>query len=260
MTIETALAETDHVIVMIYDCPEITNIPLTVRARWFREIYPQVEVLEAWDGPLEVGDTPEIKRMHEEFILKFLNGRRISHFYSSEFYGDHVSQALNAVNRLVDPKRQSVPVSGTAIRENPYEYRRFLHPRVYRDLITNVVFLGAPSTGKTTIAERLTQEFGTTWMPEYGREYWETHQIDRRLTLKQLTEIAEGHLKREEALLGEANQYLFSDTNALMTYIFSLYYHGKADPRLIDYAKAASTRYDLVIGLAGRWSPPSKKS
>jgi len=44
--------------------------------------------------PLEVGDTPEIKRMHEEYILKTLAGRRITHFYSSEFYGEHVSQAL----------------------------------------------------------------------------------------------------------------------------------------------------------------------
>ena len=84
-------------------------------------------------------------------------------------------------------------------------------------------------------------------MPEYGREYWETHHVDRRLTLEQLTEIAEGHLEREDALLCEANRYLFTDTNAQTTYIFSLYYHGKADKRLIDYANAASSRYDLVF-------------
>ncbi|MCC5600764.1 ATP/GTP-binding protein [Nostoc favosum] len=44
---------------------------------------------------------------------------------------------------------------------------------MYRDLITNVVFLGAPSTGKTTIASQLAKEYNTVWMPEYGREYWE---------------------------------------------------------------------------------------
>ena len=62
-----------------------------------------------------------------------------------------------------------------------------------------------------------------------------------------LTEIAEEHLEREDALLYEANRYLFTDTNAQTTYIFSLYYHGKADNRLIDYANAASSRYDLVF-------------
>lgn len=74
------------------------------------------------------------------------------------------------------------------------------------------VLLGAPSTGKTTIAELMAKEYSTVWMPEYGREYWEKHQIDRRLTLEQLLEIAEGHLSREEKLLYEANKYLFTDT------------------------------------------------
>lgn len=247
LVIETALRETDHVVVLIYNCPETTDVPLNVRSRWIRDIYPNVEVIEAWDGPLEVGDTPEIKRMHEEYILKTLADKRITHFYSSEFYGEHVSQALGAVNRQVDPGRTKLAVTGTLLRESPYEYRQFIHPRVYRDLVANVVFLGAPSTGKTTIAEKLAQELCTVWMPEYGREYWEKHHVERRLTLEQLTEIAEGHLEREEALLGEANRYLFTDTNAQTTYIFSLYYHGKADKRLIDYANAASARYDLVF-------------
>jgi HTH-type transcriptional regulator, transcriptional repressor of NAD biosynthesis genes len=247
LVIETALAEMDEVLILIYNCPEITDVPLNVRSRWIRDIYTNVEVIEAWDGPLEVGDTPAIKRMHEDYILKTLARRRITHFYSSEFYGDHVSQALGAVNRLVDPDRATLPVSGTLLRQNPYSYRQFIHSRVYRDLVANVVFLGAPSTGKTTMAEKLAQEFDTVWMPEYGREYWETHHVDRRLTLEQLTEIAEGHLKREEALLKEANRYLFTDTNAQTTYIFSLYYHGKADERLIEYANAASSRYDLVF-------------
>lgn len=54
-------------------------------------------------------------------------------------------------------------------------------------------------------------------------------------------------MEREEALLGKANRYLFTDTNAQTTYIFSLYYHGRADKRLIDYANATPARYDLVF-------------
>lgn len=247
LVIDTALGEMDEVLVLIYNCPETTDVPLNVRSRWIRDIYPNVEVIEAWDGPLEVGNTPAIKRLHEDYILKILGGRQITHFYSSEFYGDHVSQALGAVNRLVDTDRAKLPVSGTLLRQNPYQHRQFIHPRVYRDLVTNIVFLGAPSTGKTTIAERMAEEFKTAWMPEYGREYWDNHQVDRRLTLEQLAEIAEGHLEREQVLLSKANRYLFTDTNAQTTYIFSFYYHGRADKRLIDHANAASSRYDLVF-------------
>ena len=57
-------------------------------------------MIEAWDGPTEVGDPPEIKKKHEDYILKQLKSKKITHFYCSEFYGEHVSQALGAVNRL----------------------------------------------------------------------------------------------------------------------------------------------------------------
>ncbi|MGE5377550.1 MAG: hypothetical protein ACM3XO_21025 [Bacteroidota bacterium] len=67
---------------------ETTPVPLRVRANWLRMLYPQIKVIEAWDGPTEVGDTPGIKRIHEDYILKTLNISEISHFYSSEFYGD----------------------------------------------------------------------------------------------------------------------------------------------------------------------------
>ena len=247
LVIETALHQVDELLVIVYDAPDVTSVPLPVRARWIRELYPRVRVIEAWDGPLQVGDTPEIRQMHENYVIKELGIQGITHFYSSEFYGAHMSAALGAINCVVDCRREQVPISATAIRANPYACREFLDPLVYRDLITNVVFLGAPSTGKTTLAERMAHEFRTVWMPEYGREYWEEHQIDRRLALAQLVEIAEGHLEREEALLRQANRYLFTDTSATTTYMFSLYYHGSAMPRLVELANQAATRYDLVF-------------
>jgi NadR type nicotinamide-nucleotide adenylyltransferase len=245
--IETAIREMDEVIVIIYDCPETTDIPLPVRANWIRSLYPQVQVLEAWDGPTEMGDIPEIKRKQEDYILNILKGRKITHFYSSEFYGDHMSAALGAVNRQVDPLRQTVPVSGTQVRKAPYENKDFVHPLVYKDLITKAVFLGAPSTGKTTLASHLAKKTGTVWMPEYGREYWEQHQVERRLSLQQLEEIAEGHLEREERLVQDAHDVIFIDTNAITTYMFSLYYHETATPRLAELAREAAVRYDLVF-------------
>lgn len=247
LVIDTAIAEMDGLSIIIYDAPETTPVPLNVRSDWIRKLYPQVEIIEAWDGPTEVGDTQEIKRKHEDYILNNLKIQGITHFYSSEFYGEHMSIALGAINRMVDPLRSAVPISGIQIRENPFAHRENVDPLVYRDLITNVAFLGAPSTGKTTIAERMAKEFGTQWMPEYGREYWEKNQVDRKLSLEQLVEVAEGHLEREENLLYEANRYLFTDTNALTTVVFSQHYHGYALPRLMELATQAMLRYDLVF-------------
>jgi len=147
----------------------------------------------------------------------------------------------------MDPERRTVPISSTAIRSDPYRYRRFLHPSVYRDYLTTVVFLGAPCTGKTTLAERLAQDLGTVWAPEYGREYWERHQVDRRLRPEQLVEIAEGHLQREDALILDARRFFFVDTNALTTTVFARYYHGAVDPRLAAVADSCPPRYDLMF-------------
>jgi HTH-type transcriptional regulator, transcriptional repressor of NAD biosynthesis genes len=247
LVIRTALREVDRLVVMIYDCPEITPVPLAMRARWITDLYPAVEVIQARGAPLEVGDTPEIKRSHEEFILRALAGRRITHFYSSEFYGEHVSAALGAIDRRVDPERRMQPISATQLRADPYQHRNYVSPRVYRDLVCNIAVLGAPSTGKTTLCQALGRSYQTSWMPEYGREYWERHQIDRRLTPEQLVELAEGHLEREEQMLLRSNRYLFTDTNALTTLLFARHYHGRAPARLAELADHTAQRYQRTF-------------
>jgi NadR type nicotinamide-nucleotide adenylyltransferase len=247
LVIEAALREMDEVVVVIYDRPGRTPVPLHVRAEWIRRLYPRVMVIEVSDGPAGVGNAPEIGRQQEEFILNGLGISGITHLYSSERDGDRVSAALGAVNRLVDPDRSVVPISSSAIRGDPWRYRRYIDPVVYRDLITNVVLLGAPATGKTTLAERLATEYHTAWMPEYGREYWERNQVDRRLSPHQLVELAEIHLEREERMLNDADGFLFTDTNAITTWMFSLYYHGMALQRLSDLADEAVTRYDIFL-------------
>lgn len=245
--IELALAENDHVIVMIYDAPEFTTIPLTRRAGWIERLYPGIQLINAWDGPMEVGDTPEIKAVHEKYLLKMLASQKITRFYSSEFYGEHVSKALGAVDRRVDPQRLAIPVSATQIRNDPFSNRHFLDPMVYWDLIAKVVFLGAPSTGKTTLAKELASIHQTIWMPEYGREYWDAHQRDRRLSLEQLVEIAQGHRQREEKMIVDAKGIFFVDTDATTTYHFSHYYHGTAHPKLVEMANDTIYRYDLFF-------------
>lgn len=246
LLIETAVNEVDELIVLIYDDPVI-NIALATRAAWIREIYPKIVVIEGVNSPNDTGYTPEIMKIQEDYVLSVLGNRTISHFYSSEPYGVHMSIALNAVNRQVDVSRNIIPISATKIRKDSFENKKFIHPIVYKDLITKVVLLGAPSTGKTTLAEKLALHFGTQWMPEYGREYWEKHQINKRLTLEDLLKIAETHIEREDALVLQSNRILFSDTNAITTYLFSLDYHGTALAALENLAKAAENRHDIIF-------------
>lgn len=119
LVIETALAEMDETVVVIYDAPDVTRVPLSVRAGWLRSLYPSLQAVEAY-GPTRVGYTPDIMRSHERFLIDTLSLAGITHFYSSEPYGEHVSIALGAVDRRLDPARVRVPISATRIREDPH--------------------------------------------------------------------------------------------------------------------------------------------
>jgi NadR type nicotinamide-nucleotide adenylyltransferase len=114
-------------------------------------------------------------------------------------------------------------------------------------VIKKIVFLGGPSTGKTTLCETLAKELGTITVPEYGREYWITHQVDRRLSPEQLLHIAQIQNQWEDQAVPKANKYLFCDTSAFTTWHFALHYHQTALPELERLAKACWQRYDLVV-------------
>jgi HTH-type transcriptional repressor of NAD biosynthesis genes len=247
LVLDRATVETDEQVFVIYDSPKVTSIPLPARASWLRKLYPAARVVEAWNGPEEVGQTPEIIAAHNKYLLEDLGLEGITHFYSSEPYGDHVAKALDAVDVRVDEQRSEVPISATDVRMDYTKFREFVDPIVARDLVRKVVFVGAPSSGKTTIAEACARQIGGNWMPEYGREYWEKHNRERRLTLGQLAEIAIGHIDREEELFQTSDGHTFIDTNAMTTAVFSDYYHGAREPSLSALAAQCSGRYDVTF-------------
>lgn len=244
--VETMLSEMDEVILVIYDTP-VTPIPLQVRAEWIRQLYPRVRVIEAWDGPDGYSNDREHEIREEEYIKGILGETKIDAFYSSEFYGEHMSKALGCEDRRVDEARKAVPVSGTVIRENPYKWREYLSPVVYRDLIIKVVFMGAMSTGKSTITEALARKYGTSFASEYGRDYWAEHQVDRRIGFEDFDAIGLGHIEREEKAFLEADRYCFIDTNAITTYVYALDYHGRSPELLSRLALENASRYDLFF-------------
>ncbi|MCB9655353.1 MAG: ATP-binding protein [Deltaproteobacteria bacterium] len=158
-----------------------------------------------------------------------------------------MSRALGAIDRRVDEARSTVPMSGTVLRADYFSGRSYIAPRVYADLITKVCFMGAPSTGKTTLARALAQRFDTAWMPEYGAEFWLEHQLNRRITLEQFEEIAPEHNRREDEKLQESRAILFCDTCPITTYVFAKDYHGAVGPVLTRLAREAEKRYDLFF-------------
>jgi len=246
--VERSLATCDETVVLVYDSPEVTRIPLHTRCQWIEQIYPSVVVIAGVNAPSAAGRDPAIMRLQEDYITRTVP-RPITHFFSGEWYGEHVSAALGAVDVRVDEARRVESVSGTKLRADPFAHRAFVDPIVYRDLVRWVVLLGAESTGKSTLAEALAKRLNTVFVPEFGRDFWMQHRrADGTLSPDQLVELAQEHRRREEAAALEANRILVVDTDARTTRQYARWYHEGSVPAALDrLADDATTRSALTV-------------
>lgn len=107
-----------------------------------------------------------------------------------------------------------------------------------------VVFLGAESTGKSTLSDALARDYGTVSVPEIGRFIWEEKQ--GRLDAADYVEIAVRHREAEDAAMAQARRWLFVDTNALTTLLLGIEFGQVGSPppaELLRYADDCRTRY-----------------
>jgi len=86
--------------------------------------------------------------------------------------------------------------------------------------IIKIAIVGAESTGKTWLCERLAAHFSAAWVPEYAREYFNDSDI-YNYTLDDLVIIAKKQLQLEEELLKKARRYLFCDTTLITLKIWA---------------------------------------
>lgn len=110
--------------------------------------------------------------------------------------------------------------------------------------IERVVFVGAESTGKSTLAEYLARVYDTVSVPEIGRFIWE--EKGGKLDADDYVDIALKHRQAEDEAQARAQRYLFVDTNALTTLLLGTQFRQVGDPppaALLDCADDCRARY-----------------
>jgi HTH-type transcriptional regulator, transcriptional repressor of NAD biosynthesis genes len=243
LLLETALNQCEHVIVLVYSNPDFSKMPSEIRASWIRELYPNASVIVPENVPHNDADD----FTQREFVKQFLEREKIAvnAVFTSETYGAGFAAHLGVHHVLVDLERLQIPISGTRVRQDIHAHRGNLDPRIYRHFVQKIVFMGAESTGKSTLTERLALEYQTNFVPEYGREVW--IQKSGILELQDYVHIAKHQLELEDAAMLESNQFLFVDTNAITTMFWCYAYEGNGLPELTDLAQSAEMRYDHVF-------------
>ncbi len=119
--------------------------------------------------------------------------------------------------------------------------------------IVRVAILGAESTGKSTLAAALAARYDTVWVPEYLREFVETH--GRTPQEHEQFFIASTQVGYEDKAAAQARRFLFCDTTPLITALYSRFYFGRVDAPLQALAAARVYDFTIVTQPSGPWEP-----
>jgi NadR type nicotinamide-nucleotide adenylyltransferase len=228
------------------------SIPLADRCAWLRELHPGVRIVGEYDDhPVDYAD-PGAWDAHCALFRRAAGLSTVDAVFTSERYGDELARRFGAVHVCVDPDRQAVPVSGTAVRADPVAYWHLLAPPVRAWFTRRVVVVGAESTGTTTVARELAEHYRTGWVPEYGRELTARKLaalgpgktiFDLAWTGADFVEVVREQNAAEDAAARTAGPVLICDTDARATAVWQERYLG----RVSGPVRAAARRPHLYL-------------
>jgi len=120
-----------------------------------------------------------------------------------------------------------------------------------------IAITGPESTGKSTLSARLANHYQTVWVPEYARGY--LAQLNRPYTIDDILMIAKGQAKSEKTLLKKTGQILFSDTELIVTKVWSEHAFGICPAWILRGIE--QQRYDLYLlaGIDIPWQPDPQR-
>ncbi|MFC0431731.1 AAA family ATPase [Kutzneria buriramensis] len=231
---------------VLVEAASVESIPLADRVAWLRAVHPDVDVVGTrCDVPVDMADEP-IWAAQVAVMRAALGDTLIDAVFTSEKYGDELARRFGAEHVAVDPTRLTFPVSATAIRADLAGQWDSLDPVVRSGLATRLVFVGAESTGTTTVSRLVAEAFRdrggvwarTRWVQEYGRDYtyvkWraEGGELDELVWNQgDFDKIASEQRRLEDEAAAAGSPLLVCDTDAFATAIWERRYIGSWRPR-----------------------------
>ncbi|MBX3254472.1 MAG: AAA family ATPase [Chitinophagaceae bacterium] len=160
---------------------------------------------------------------------------------SSENYGEPFALNMSAAHIVFDMQRSTVPISATAIRNEPLANWQYIPIHIQPYFVKKICFYGPESTGKSTLAMKMAEHYNTVYVPESARDILQSNDFGEKEI------IAIGRLQHQyiQEKLQQANKFLFCDTDAITTAIYAQLYLRKVPPVITELEK--QTRYDLYF-------------
>ena len=244
--IEHALSRCEIVTVIVFS-RDAEPIPGDVRKKWIETECPGAHVLhmvanmcDPWDESSWAFWVDSCRRC----------APNVTHLFTGESYGEELARRMGIEHELVD--RTNLPVSGTAIRQDPVANWRYVPNAVRPYLAYKVAIVGAESTGKTSLSEALAKLYNTTWVPEYGRDYCEMKDI-HYLTPNDLLAITTEQAALEDRIAVQCKGLLICDTDLMVTRAWSQHLCGTVHPAIYEVERGRRYDLHLVTSLSVEW-------
>jgi nicotinamide riboside kinase len=114
-----------------------------------------------------------------------------------------------------------------------------------------IAFTGPESTGKTTLAAQMAEEFSTIWVPEYAREY--LTDLNGPYTQNDILEIADTQWETMEFVSKSSLPYIFFDTEMLVLKVWNLYKYGNCPPEIEQRWRNQEMDLYFLCGTDNAW-------
>jgi HTH-type transcriptional repressor of NAD biosynthesis genes len=243
--------ETVHVMVCSRLCEPIDGV---IRTQWAKDIFKDdlnIKVIHCIDeNPQYPEDDENFWQIWRDSVYKYVSD--LDAVFASEDYVYKFSECLKVTPIMVDKDREQFPVSGTSIRQNPFDYWKFIPDNVKDYFRLKVCIVGPESTGKSTLVKEFGKRIGAITVHEFGREYCETEKSTDELLPEDFEIIARRHsINIKTARATSDRKILIVDTDAIITKTFlRLYYDHKGwanDPEMVKETLRVEAELDQII-------------
>lgn len=222
------------------------DIPGELRLSWLEREYkgePNIKIIHKDTSHMENTSVSnvDISRNWSVYLKELFPDVNV--IFTSEKYGDYVSEFMGIEHMMFDQNRYTIPISSTLIREKPITYWKYLPISVRPYYTKKICICGTESTGKSTMTKLLSDYYNVRQAREIGREICnDTNTCDKDM----ISRIITGQAEEIKNNLGR--KLLFSDTDLLTTVCYSKFLFNET-PTNITKEIIDINKFDLYLYL-----------
>ena len=226
---------------IIVDCLKEQTISPELRKSWIEELVTGVNVIALNkfmpQSPNEIENFWEIWKQEI-----YLTSGKPDVLIAAMDYGWDLAKVLECDFIPLDIARQSISISATEIRDNPFKNWEFIVDSARSHYLKKICFIGPESTGKSTLVKKLANEFKTVYIPEYAEAIIKKQNNFYEHNVK---EVAWAQIRTEKALERMVNKIMLCDSDIITTMVWAEELFNKIDDDVYHIAKIQ--KYDITF-------------